>query len=205
VAFVVASVLGCTWIIWAQPELEITQDYGLNPVVRLVGGPTVTLVALTPLLLEQAFAPRRDVGRSPEPTRLAPYDDRMSFRGAALPWAIVAAAALAYPLSMAVGYSGLRLPGGPPAFPTARECAEAPVRGAPVRVVLAHVESFSEAQAIRRRATRGGLGRTSVEQDGCGRLRVFVDDVRTEKEARALTERALVQGLRPSIELDPDD
>ena len=37
VSFVVIAVAACTWAIWAEPDLEITRDYGLNPVVRLVG------------------------------------------------------------------------------------------------------------------------------------------------------------------------
>ena len=51
-AFFVVSVAAATWVIWADPNLEITQDYGLNPVVRLVGGPIVILATVAPLALE---------------------------------------------------------------------------------------------------------------------------------------------------------
>ena len=55
IAFACAAIAGCWWAIWSQPALPITQDFGANPVVRLVGGPILVLSALAPLLLQQAW------------------------------------------------------------------------------------------------------------------------------------------------------
>jgi hypothetical protein len=202
-AFAGFSVLGCTWVIWSEPDFEITQDYGLNPVVRLIGGSVLVLVALTPLLLEQArggATRARRSGAAPEVGARGPISRR-----AALPYAIVVAAALAYPMSMLVGFSGLRLPGGAPAFPTAEECIVAPIDDSPVRVILSYVETYAEATVTRQQARARGLGSTDIAQDGCGRLRVFVDDVASEAMGRRVASRARVAGFRPTVENDPDD
>lgn len=106
-AFACLSLLACWWAVWTNPSLELTQDYGLNPIVRLVGTPVLALVALTPLALERGWrgtgvvASRAPAGRG---RRLAA-------------WAIVLVLVAGYPLSALTGYDGLRLPGGLPTFP----------------------------------------------------------------------------------------
>ncbi|MGH3109379.1 MAG: hypothetical protein ACRDQT_00500 [Gaiellaceae bacterium] len=199
--FAGVSVLGCTWAIWSEPALEITQDYGLNPVVRLVGGPVLVLLALTPLVLEQALRPALADGRE---SRVAAGVSRIARvgRGSALPWAVVLVAALAYPASMLAGVSSLRLPGGAPSFPSVSECVPALVDGARVRVVVGYAMTYAEADALRLRA-QPVLGETEVEQDGCGRLRVYVDDVPPAAGAELLG-RSVAAELSPTLEGDPD-
>jgi hypothetical protein len=198
--FTGASIVGCAWAIWSEPALEITQDYGLNPVVRLVGGPTLVLVALTPLVLERALAGGRQ-------SRLAAAFWRVADAGRAgpLPWAIVAAALVGYPLSMFTGYGGLRLPGGLPEFPTQGECVVAvPTDGGRVRVVFGYAASYPDANALRDRARAEGFTSTHVAQDGCGRLRVFLDDVPTVATGRDISRSADAAGFEPSLEGDRD-
>lgn len=196
-AFAGVSVLGCAWAIWSEPDLEITQDYGLNPVVRLVGGPTIVLAALTPLVLERALSGRKGVERPAAPVG-------KNFRSSVWPWAIVLAALVGYPTSMVVGYSGLRLPGGFPRFPSADDCVLAPVDGQRIRVVLEYTASYPEANALRERALRGGLDNVGVAQDGCGRLRVFRDDVPSVTAGEEVARSAVALGFRPTLEHDPD-
>jgi hypothetical protein len=193
-AFGVASLFGCTWAIASEPSLEITQDYGLNPVVRLVGDPTITLVVLTPLLLEQALAVRGG-----GPSHAAPRAVRGLPRDA-LPWTLLLAAALAYPMSMLFGYSGFRLPGGAPSFPTADECARSPIPGQTARVVFGYASSYTNAESLRLRARKDGFAATKIDQDGCGRLRVFVGKVSSIQEGQKLVSKARAVGLSAKLE-----
>lgn len=198
-AFLGVSVLGCTWAIWSEPDLEITQDYGLNPVVRLVGGPVLVLLALAPLLVERAVQARgRLEGRAAVVARVAGAG-----RGRLLPWALVAIAVLAYPASMLAGVSAFRLPGGPPDFPSVSECVPAPAAGRPVRVVVGYAESYAEASMLQR-AARRVASESEIASDGCGRLRVYVDDV-SPADAADLVARAGDAGLAAAVEGDPDD
>lgn len=43
------------WITWAIPELEITQDFGANPIVRYMGAAALLCAAASPLLLAAAW------------------------------------------------------------------------------------------------------------------------------------------------------
>jgi hypothetical protein len=198
--FVATSVAACTWAISAEPALEITQDYGLNPVVRLVGGPVLTLAALTPLVLERAWA-----GMRAEPAAgagEASSGGAPARRRTAISRAIVLVAVLGYPLSALAGYSGLRLPGGLPDFPAAEECVQAPVPGGQVRLVLGYVDSYRAADDLEERGREAGVGDAVTGHDGCGRLRVFVPGV-PASAARALVARAAAAGLHPTLERDP--
>jgi len=55
-ALVALVTLGGGWITWAIPELEITEELGLNPIVRFMGAATLTCIAATPLLLASAWS-----------------------------------------------------------------------------------------------------------------------------------------------------
>ena len=161
-SFSALSVIACTWAIWAEPTLELTQDYGLNPVVRLVGGPILVLTVLAPLALEHGWV--RTAARS-RPDPVVP-PERPAWRSA-LSWALVIGVALAYPLSAVTGYSGMRLPGGMPVFPSADECVVV-ARGDEVRVVLGYTEGYADG-----RDDRGtcALGRRRRRRDRPRRLR----------------------------------
>jgi len=111
---------------------------------------------------------------------------------------------LSHPLSMLTGYSGSGMPGGWTRFPGMDGCALAPVEGANLRVVLGYADSYPAATAMRERARAAGLHGVEANQDGCGRLRVYVDDVPTTEAARTLLGRARSAGMKPTVERDPD-
>ncbi len=187
-----------TWAIWSVPTFPLSQDDSVNPIVRLTGTSVLVLAALTPLLLESAWrATSRDAVRAP--SAIASVLDWRS-RGA---WAVVLVALLAYPASMVVGYAGMTLPGGGPRFPASSDCVSRPAGDERVRVVLAYASSYPEANDMQRRARSAGLPATRVAQDGCGRVRVFVDDVATS-ESKPVLDAARSAGFEPGVESDPD-
>ena len=194
IAFACAAIAGCWWAIWSQPALPITQDFGANPVVRLVGGPILVLSALAPLLLQQAWDGRTRTINA----RTANGAGRTRGPQWWIACAIVLVAVAGYPASMLTGISELRLPGGTPAFPSVSECVR-PVGGGPVSVVMGYTVSYQEAFALRARAERAGLAALRVGPDGCGRLRVSVDRV-PRRTADDLVATALAAGLRPTME-----
>jgi hypothetical protein len=198
-----AAVAASTWAIWSNPMLEFTQDDNANPVVRVTGTTILALAVLTPLLLQQAWSGRRGERRSPSRVATLGADAFISRSTAA--WAIVLVGVLSHPVSMLVGYSGSGLPGGLPRLPGTADCISAPAPGEPVRIVVGYADSYPEANAMRERALRAGLSGTEVAHDGCGRLRVFVDDLPTVGSSQALMAEAQAASLEPSLELDPDD
>ncbi len=131
-----------------------------------------------------------------------PWPDAFITRSTAA-WAIVLLGALSHPGAMLVGYSGSGLPGGAPRFPTTADCVAPPTPGENVRVVVGYADSYPEANALRARATAAGLKGTELAQDGCGRLRVFVDDVAAAAASRLIAAADVAQ-LDPSLESDPD-
>ena len=192
-AFLVATLAAGTWTIWATPEFEFTQGQGGSPVVRLDGGAVIVVGALTPLLLERAL-PRREWTA-----------ERVVGLRRFAPWAIVVAAVLAYPGSMAVGYSGFRLPGGAPPFPSAADCVLRPVEGSQVRLVLGYAGSYPDAFAVRDRAEAAGLDGAKIAQDGCGRLRVYVDGFQSVAAAEQVASTVRARHVDVALERDPGD
>jgi hypothetical protein len=194
----VASVAAVTWILWVNHALAlIHDDWAIR---RFIGTVVLVLAVLTPLLLQRAW--------SSEPAGRAAVDPRgrdMLFRQSIVAWAIVLVGVLSHPGSALIGYSGSGLPGGWPSFPGTAGCAAAPVAGANVRLVVGYADSYPEAAAMRERARDAGLVDLETSQDGCGRLRVYVDDLQTSAAAQALLVEAQAAGLRPTFELDPDD
>lgn len=197
--FAGAAFAAATWAIWANTALSFTPDNADNPVVRLLGTPILVLALLTPLLLERAWG---------NAARIPPHAPARGWKWfmwrSRLTWTIVAVAALAYPGSAIVGYSGQTLPGGLPRFPSAADCVVPTVPGQGVRLVVGYADSYSQAQILRARARAAGLGNTEVGRDGCGRLRVFVDDLSSIAASRPLFAEATTAELEPTVELDPD-
>lgn len=197
--FAGAAFAAATWAIWANTALSFTPNNADNPVVRLLGTPILVLALLTPLLLEGALG---------NPAR-APLHARARWRKwllgrSRLTWAIVTVAALAYPGSAIVGYSGQTLPGGMPRFPSAADCVVPPVSGQGVRLVVGYADSYPRARVLRERAHAAGLSETEVRRDGCGRLRIFVDGLPSIAASRRLFAEAKSAELEPTVELDPD-
>lgn len=187
------SVLGSTWVIWTNPTFEITPDNSLNPIGRLLGTPVLVVGALTPLLLDRAWSLTHSGSALPDRLR------RVGRPQAIAAWAIILVAALGYPASMITGTSAFSLPGGPPPFPSPDECRVPP--GDWVKVVVGYVESYADAFDLRDRAAATGLGRASIEPDGCGRLRVFLAIVPLER-GQLLVEQARKAGLSAWLEGD---
>jgi hypothetical protein len=193
--FLALALAANTWITWSQTFFGLTLDYSLNPATRFMVTPVLTAAAVTPLLLERAWASAGVMGK---------HRPRRAAKSALLSWAIIAFAIVAYPASMLVGYSGLRLPGGAPPFPTRDECVQPAAPGERVRVVLGYEDSYPAAKALRDRAGDAGLPST-VARDGCGRLRVYVDDVPAIESAGGIVESARALDLNATLERDPDD
>jgi hypothetical protein len=159
-------------------------------------------MALTPLLLERAWSAEPQAPTRPWSWAIGP--DVLVWRSR-LPWTIVLAAAIAYPASMVVGYSGQTLPGGPPHFPSTADCVSPPVPGQRVRVVVGYATSYPEAGQIRTRAVAAGLRGTKLAQDGCGRLRVTAGSTTSLPAARALVAAARQGGLAATLESDSSE
>ena len=172
----------------------------LDPVMRLTGTPVLVLAALTPLMLDRAWT--RSTHLQLEPGVAARHHLASSIvRRSTLLWLVVLIGALTYPASMLAGYRGQTLPGAPPHFPRASDCVEAPVEVMPVRVVLGYAASYAEAFKLRARGQRAGLGNARFEQDGCGRLRVFLEGA-SSMSPTEIVAAAKAAGLQATLELN---
>lgn len=109
------------------------------------------------------------------------------------PWLIVAVAALAYPLAV-LAFSG------PPDFPSRTECVR-PVAGeGELEVVFGYRESELEALKLRDEVLAVGFLGTEIERNGCGRVKVFVDDVPSRDVGEEVIRQARTVGLEPTLE-----
>jgi hypothetical protein len=197
-ASLVAGVAGVTWVLWVNHGLSLVHsDWAIR---RLIGTPVLVLAVLTPLLLQRAWSS----GQASHAVAVR-ASRNVLFRPLTAAWAVVLVGVLSHPGSALVGYSGSGLPGGGLSFPGTAGCDAAPVAGANVRLVVGYADSYPEATAMRERARGAGLRDVEASQDGCGRLRVYVDDLPTIAAAEALQIEAQAAGLRPTVELDPDD
>ena len=196
--FLVVGVAAVTWLVWSNLGLSpVHSDWAIR---RFTGTVFLVLAVLTPLLLQRAWSsepPSGAVGAVPGPDVL--------FRSSWAAWAVVLVGVLSHPGSALVGYSGSGLPGGWPSFPGTAGCDVPPVDGANVRLVVGYADSYPEAVALRDRARGVGLTGVEASQDGCGHLRVYVDDLPTMAAAEGLLVEAQAAGLSPTLELDPDD
>jgi hypothetical protein len=195
--FVLVALAASTWVFWSNLGLALTPDEWTFR--RLIGTTVLVLAALTPLLLQRAWSSgpaSRDFAGLP--------GTRLFLQPSTLAWAIVLVGVLSHPVSMLVGYSGSGLPGGAPSFPSAADCVSAPAADRNVRVVVGYADAYPEAMGLRRRAEEAGLSGTEIAQDGCGRLRVFVDDVPVGEASVALLASARAAQLEPTVESDPD-
>ncbi|MGH3132201.1 MAG: hypothetical protein ACRDNY_00390 [Gaiellaceae bacterium] len=200
--FMSCAIAAATWAIWANSSLLFTQADSANPIVRLLGTPVLVLAVLTPLLLDAAWTGPTGVLRPS--SKAGTWSWEWLLRRSRAAWSIVLAAAVVYPASAFVGYSGQTLPGGFPRFPGTTDCVDAPVTGQRVRLVVGYADSYPEANALRTRALAAGLANTELGQDGCGRLRVFVDDLPSLAASRPLVAEATAANLEATVELDPD-
>lgn len=196
-AFTCFAVAAATWTTWVEPKLQISQDDAVNPIVRMTGTTVLTLAPLTALLLARAWSGRHRHTAGAD--RTGPGVGAM-FRPSRAAWSIILVATLVYPASMLGGVSRWTLAGGMPHFPRVTDCVSTSEPGRPVRVTVGYADSYPEAYALRARAVDAGLREVVTAQDGCGRVRVFVDKVVTAASGGELAESARAAGLRLTLE-----
>ncbi len=174
---------------WINPGSRSHDEW---PIHRFTGITVLVLAVLTPLLLQRAWSSAQD-------SRLAdwPPGPDVLFRPSRVAWLVVLVGVLSHPGAMLVGYSGSGLPGGWPGFPGTSGCVVAPVADADVRVVVGYADSYPEAMALRERARAAGLLDAEASQDGCGRLRVYVDDLPSAAASGPWSIGAREAGLSP--------
>jgi hypothetical protein len=109
------------------------------------------------------------------------------------PWALVAFAALAYPLAV-LAFSGA------PDFPSHDDCSPHVTDEGELEVVFGYRESELQARALQRRVLALGFTGTEIEPDGCGRVRVSVDDIPSREIGEEVVREAQAVGLEPTLE-----
>jgi hypothetical protein len=109
-----------------------------------------------------------------------------------VPWVIVLAVALAYPLAV--------LAGGGPSFPTAADCVHVAHADGDLEVVFGRFDSLTDAAALLNRVVAAGFEGSQVEPDGCGRWKVTVHGIPTLKVGAEVMAEARSVGLNPTLE-----
>lgn len=110
-----------------------------------------------------------------------------------VPWLVIAVAALGYPLAV------LAFSGGP-AFPSRTDCILAPTGEGEYQVVFGYRDSELEALELRDRALAVGFQGTEIARDGCGRVRVAVDDIPSREVGEEVIREARTVDLDPTLE-----
>jgi hypothetical protein len=109
------------------------------------------------------------------------------------PWLVVAVAALAYPLAV-LAFAGA------PDFPSRDDCVLAPTGEGEYQVVFGYRDSELEALELRDRALAVGFQGTEISRDGCGRVRVAVDDIPSREVGEEVIRQARTVDLEPTLE-----
>ena len=112
------------------------------------------------------------------------------------PWLIVVVAAMAYPLA-ALAFSGA------PHFPSRNDCAVPPTGEGELQVVFGYRDSETAAVKLRDRVLAVGFQGTEIVRDGCGRVRVAVDDIPSREVGEEVIREARTVGLEPTLEQEP--
>jgi len=112
------------------------------------------------------------------------------------PWVVVAVAALGYPLAV-VAFAGA------PDFPSRDDCVLAPTAEGEYQVVFGYRDSELEALELRDRALAVGFEGTEISRDGCGRVRVAVDDIPSREVGEEVIRQARTVDLDPTLEQEP--
>ncbi len=186
--FLGLAILGSMWVVWSIPELPLTQDGAVNPIVRLVGSSALFAAAVLPLLLERAWASSAPVPSLERAKRLAPPLPRTT--GAL----VLVGALLLYPAAL--------LASGPPVFPSTSDCRPAPTSEGTLRAVFGRFSTMQEAIALVARVREVGYTQANAEPDGCGLVRVAVHGVTSIAGGRDLQREAGTVDLHPTLEQD---
>jgi hypothetical protein len=110
-----------------------------------------------------------------------------------LPWLVVAVAVLGYPLAV-LAFAGA------PNFPSRDDCVLEPTGEGEYQVVFGYSDSELEATGLRDRALAVGFQGTEIARNGCGRVKVFVDDVPSREVGEEVIREARTVGLEPTLE-----
>ena len=108
-------------------------------------------------------------------------------------WLVVAVAALGYPL-LVLAFAGA------PAFPSRTDCAVAPTGEGEYQVVFGYRDSELEAIELRDQALAVGFQGTEIARDGCGRVRVSVDDIPSIEVGEEVIREARTVDLDATLE-----
>jgi len=183
----VLATLGGAWLTWAFPDLPITAEESLNPIVRYTGAAVLLGATASPLLLAAAWQAAR--GRAPGsvPAVTGPY--RRTTR-----------LALALALAVLVVYPGALLAVGGAGFPDRDDCARAAVPGQPVDVVFGRFDDPTAAEALYARVIGAGFVGTENQGDGCGRFEVTLEDVPSLEVGEGVIAEARTVDLDPWLE-----
>jgi hypothetical protein len=109
-----------------------------------------------------------------------------------VPWVVLLAAALAYPLAVAGG--------GGPRFPSRAECVHPAKRDGDIEAVFGRFSTSASAESMLRRVLKSGFRGTRIEPDGCGRLEVTLHGIPTLKVGRDFVAEAERVGFHPQLE-----
>jgi hypothetical protein len=112
-----------------------------------------------------------------------------------LPWLVLAAVALLYPLGVVAG--------GSPHFPTRGECVHPAASDGNLEAVFGRFTTVSAADTLQRRAVHAGFKGVQVEPDGCGLFKVTLHGIPTLAVGRDFVKEAEGAGLHPSLEQAP--
>jgi hypothetical protein len=110
-----------------------------------------------------------------------------------VPWLVLVGVALAYPLGV-LAFSG------PPEFPSREDCVRVVTGQGEYVVVFGYRDSETEALELQREVEALGFTGTDLERDGCGRVRVRVDDVPSREVGEEVMREARSVGLDPHLE-----
>ncbi len=108
------------------------------------------------------------------------------------PWLIVGCAAVVYPLVL--------LAGGSPHFPDRAECIQPARDGGKVDAVFGRFRDTGQAASRLRRATELGFQGLKLEPDGCGDVKVVLEDVPSLAVGRELVAEAARVHLQVVLE-----
>jgi hypothetical protein len=109
-----------------------------------------------------------------------------------LPWAIVLAAVLVYPLAVVAD--------GGPRFPSRAECVHRASADGALEVVFGRFDNANDASALLKRVLAAGFEGSQIEPDGCGLLKVAVHGIPTLKVGDEVLGEARSVGLEPTLE-----
>ena len=109
-----------------------------------------------------------------------------------VPWAIIVAVALAYPLAVVAG--------GAPRFPSRDECVRPATEDGDIDAVFGYLDSERDAVVVRDRALASGFIGTELQWNGCGRVRVAVGGIPTLEVGSDLAEEARSVGFEVTLE-----